>query len=109
MTVCGFLFGLFLQKGQMFVPKVIQGQFALTNFTMLKMFLAAFASSMLSQTLYSFYDNKGFEVSRACYGSFRGFNKVLPGAILLGSGMAMAGSCPGNTFVQLGSFVENSQ
>lgn len=48
-----------------------------------------------------------FKKSRAFNGSGNK-TKVFWGAAVLGVGMAIAGSCPGNVFVQLGSAVENS-
>lgn len=53
-----------MEKGEVFVPSVIQEQFKLENFTMLKMFLAAFASSLLFNSFVWALDAEKFNKSR---------------------------------------------
>mmetsp|Transcript_69646 Transcript_69646/g.150037 ORF Transcript_69646/g.150037 Transcript_69646/m.150037 type:complete len:113 (+) Transcript_69646:114-452(+) len=106
-TICGMVFGFVMQKGQVFAPKVIEGQFKLEDFTMLKMFLGAFVTSLLFQALMAVFMESHWKPSRAFNGSGHK-TKVFLGASVLGIGMTVAGSCPGNVFVQLGSAVENT-
>lgn len=93
----GIVFGFALEKSRVFEPGVIVGQMRLRNFIMLKVFLTAVAT--------------GLFVLAVLVGL--GFTKLHPkatlyaadivGGLLLGSGIAVAGACPGTVFAQLGA------
>lgn len=93
----GVVFGFALEKSRVFEPGVIVGQMQLRNFTMLKIFLSAVITGLI--------------VLAAMHGA--GLIKLHPkatllaadivGGLLLGSGIALAGACPGTVFAQIGA------
>lgn len=104
-----FIFGFLLEKGHVFVPTAIQDQFLFRDFRMLKMFLSAVMSSMLSMSLLS--NSKVFnQMTVPFYKGHeeRGAVAVGIGGALLGAGMALAGACPGTITVQVGAGVNVS-
>jgi len=94
MIVSGYVFGFLMQKGQVYAPQNISLQFTFERFIMLKMFLAAAASSMIINTILSFYDPEYFLKTRN-EGKISMWRIILGGCIL-GTGMFISGSCPGN-------------
>lgn len=113
----GVPFGFALGKGQVFVPKTIIRQLLLEDHTMVKMFVSAAATSLLMIALLhkSKHTNLVEKIRFADLADRGIFVSVLGGSIL-GTGMALSGSCPGTVsmqfvnsnaqvFVQLGSGV----
>jgi uncharacterized membrane protein YedE/YeeE len=105
MIISGYLFGFLMQKGQVFAPQNIIDQFTLDKFIMLKMFLSAAASSIIIQSLMSMYDETFFDKTRT--ENKVSMWRIVLGGCILGAGMFIGGSCPGNIYVQIGNNVQN--
>ncbi|KAI9029482.1 hypothetical protein DFJ74DRAFT_765280 [Hyaloraphidium curvatum] len=118
-----FLFGLALQKGRVFEPKVIQDIFLLKDFTMMSMFLSAVSTSQLLFALLSSVPadsanptfrwlGEHFRKTKSTYqtnrASQRGTISAAAGAAVLGAGMLLAGACPGTVYAAAGSGVKGS-
>jgi uncharacterized membrane protein YedE/YeeE len=107
-STLGFLFGFVLEKSKVYDPSVIKDQLIFKRFIMLKMFFSALAASTL---VILFYRNRFQAAYTKIYESMRDQLKVrstlslVGGGVILGFGMALAGSCPGMIFVQLGAGV----
>mmetsp|Transcript_5732 Transcript_5732/g.16262 ORF Transcript_5732/g.16262 Transcript_5732/m.16262 type:complete len:373 (-) Transcript_5732:60-1178(-) len=100
----GFSFGWALQKGRVFEPELIRGQFTFSDFGMLKMFLSAVSTSIVAGCLQYWAGGsvrRNFEERRK--GGGNNLVLVAGGASLLGVGMAVAGACPGTLYAQMGS------
>lgn len=87
---------------------VIRDQMVLKSFVMMKMFLAAVATSMVSFYFMSQRENtrhKVTESSNRFVGAKpdRGLTAMCAGAFILGIGMTVSGSCPGTVYAQIGS------
>jgi uncharacterized protein len=93
----GIVFGFSLEKARVFEPGIIIGQFQLRNFIMLKVFLTAVATGLLIFTAFYLL---GFE--RLSW-KITVYKADILGGLFLGVGIAMAGSCPGTLFAQLGA------
>ncbi|CAF3067904.1 unnamed protein product [Rotaria sp. Silwood2] len=109
--IFGILFGFFMNKGTVFVAPTIRKQMLFQRFAMLKMFLAAVGTSMLSVALLTFTSHKLYEKIVNGYiehNSRRGILHYIFGGTLIGLGMITCGSCPGTVFVQVGSGIVNS-
>ncbi|KAJ3329873.1 hypothetical protein HDU93_000749 [Gonapodya sp. JEL0774] len=118
-SLLGFGFGIALQKGKLFEPLVIQGQFLAQDWRMMQSFLAASGTTMLLAALSSVpecHADEGIHelvcapVNRMksareknTGGKPRGLAAVIVGASILGGGMALAGACPGVLYPQIGS------
>ncbi|MFW5680096.1 MAG: YeeE/YedE thiosulfate transporter family protein [Pseudomonadota bacterium] len=92
----GLAFGIALEKGRVFEPGMIVGQMQLRNFTMLKMFLTAMATSLVVLAVL----NGVFDVAMHPKAAYYGANVM--GGLLMGVGMVLAGACPGTTLAQIG-------
>ncbi|CAF1285351.1 unnamed protein product [Rotaria sordida] len=109
--IFGILFGFFMNKGTVFVAPTIRKQMLFQRFAMLKMFLAAVGTSMLSVALLTLCCRKLYEKILNGYiehNSRLGILHYLFGGTLIGLGMIICGSCPGTVFVQVGSGIVNS-
>jgi uncharacterized membrane protein YedE/YeeE len=107
----GAVFGLVMELSKVTNPSSIRGQFLFEKFLMLKMFLAAAALSAFSFGVLSLVKPVAFEAARKEFlgcGNDKGVPAVALGALLLGVGMALAGSCPGMVMIQIGSNVSNA-
>lgn len=96
-VVMGLVFGFALEKGRVFEPGVIIGQMQLRNFTMLKMFLSAVATSAVVIVFMIVFLDIELHPKAAHY---------LPniiGGLLLGGGMVLSGACPGTVLAQIGA------
>lgn len=93
----GGIFGFALEKSRVFEPGIIIGQFQFRNFIMLKVFLSAIATGLV---IFSFFQLLGFE--RLSW-KVTVYKADIVGGLLLGGGIALAGSCPGTLFAQLGA------
>ncbi|TVQ32938.1 MAG: hypothetical protein EA356_12910 [Geminicoccaceae bacterium] len=92
----GLAFGIALEKGRVFEPGMIVGQMQLRNFTMLKMFLAATATSLVVLAILNGVFGVGLHPKATYYGA------NLMGGLLMGVGMVLAGACPGTAAAQIG-------
>ncbi|KAL4216604.1 hypothetical protein ACF0H5_024327 [Mactra antiquata] len=112
-VICGLLFGFCLGKGRVFEPKSIRDQFVFESFIMLKIFLSAVCTgqlvfciiSMIPQTKHVYNDI--VEEYLSCFES-KGIVTTVLGSVILGTGMALAGACPGVVLAQVGAWVPNS-
>ncbi len=92
----GMVFGIALEKSRVMEPGVLINQFLFRDFTMLKMFLAATATGLVSLSALTAFGiaelhPKGFVVGN-----------IIIGGTILGIGIAIAGACPGTVFAQIG-------
>eukprot|EP00123_Amoebidium_parasiticum_P021478 comp6807_c0_seq1/m.2549 comp6807_c0_seq1/g.2549 ORF comp6807_c0_seq1/g.2549 comp6807_c0_seq1/m.2549 type:complete len:396 (-) comp6807_c0_seq1:61-1248(-) len=110
--LAGFVFGTALNKGRVFEPGNIFEQMLFFKWIMFKMFFCAVAASQLALALLSVLPStrNSFEAAVNEYASCctRGLPSAGIGAFILGVGMSVAGSCPGNVFVQVGAGIQNS-
>ncbi len=93
----GIVFGFALEKGRVFEPGMIVGQFQLRNFIMAKMFLSAIAVTMIVFLVLTGLGWADFHPKGAV------FPGVVLGGLVFGAGMALAGACPGTVLAQLGA------
>ncbi|XP_072044614.1 thiosulfate transporter TsuA-like isoform X2 [Amphiura filiformis] len=106
----GFMFGLAMEKGRVYEPRVIRSQFIYERFIMVKMFLAAVGFGALCLALLSVlpFTREPFERAFKSYAAClprKGILAVIIGGSLLGAGMVVAGACPGMVLVQVGAWV----
>ncbi|XP_076441521.1 thiosulfate transporter TsuA-like [Babylonia areolata] len=111
--VLGFVFGVALEKTRVFEPKSIRLQMVFERWIMLKMFLAALASSMLGLGVLSalpFSQNKFRHASDAFVTCLNNKGVVTSGvgAFVLGAGMTVCGACPGMVLAQVGAWTPNA-
>ncbi|PHH53264.1 hypothetical protein CFIMG_008242RA00001 [Ceratocystis fimbriata CBS 114723] len=106
--VSGTTFGAAMVAAGVVQPQIIIGQFLFQDWHMLETFLTATATSSLVVAL---LDSTGYSRqtprSPSPLGFFAYDGNVIGGS-LLGSGMALTGSCPGTVFAQLGISAPNS-
>jgi uncharacterized membrane protein YedE/YeeE len=109
-TGMGMTFGVMFARSRVFEPMVIRGQFTLTNFAMMKMFLAAVTSSSLVFSAVQFTSLRDrFDTMRKKRGdSERHLGGLFLGGLISGVGMAVGGACPGMVLPQLGAGVPNA-
>lgn len=93
----GIVFGFALEKSRVFEPGVIVGQMQLRNFIMLKIFLAAVITGLLS-----------LAVLNGLFGIKLHLKPLLLkadiiGGLILGVGIALSGACPGTSLAQAGA------
>lgn len=98
----GVIFGSALTASGVYSPSVIVSQMGLTNFHMLKSFLAASACSAL---IIAGANRSGYarlpHRKDSSYGWFMRYDANLVGGLLQGIGMVLTGACPGTVLVQL--------
>lgn len=98
--VLGFLtglgFGVLLQKGQVAKYHKILGQLLLRDFTVLKIMATAVAVGAVGVNFLISRDAAGLHIQEAWLG------RVVGGALLFGTGMAILGLCPGTTVAACG-------
>lgn len=105
----GAAFGFLLDKGKMNVPLAIMDQMGMSNFSMMRFFLSASASSIISMSALESLGIKarkapgGVDLGTGLAGPLSGYGANLLGGALLGSGMAITGSCPGTVWTQIGA------
>ena len=93
----GIVFGFALEKSRVFEPAVIVGQMQLSNFTMLKIFLAAVASGLVVLAALQGFGIVSLVPKATIYGA------DIIGGLILGAGIALAGACPGTVLAQIGA------
>ncbi|RHY18023.1 hypothetical protein DYB34_012291 [Aphanomyces astaci] len=77
---------------------------SMSQFTMMKMFLAALGTSVVSKAIFHALRPKDFEAIQRKRAADPSHAVVLAtGGLLLGIGMDISGSCPGSVYVQLGA------
>lgn len=96
-VLMGLVFGFALEKGRVFEPGVIVGQMQLRNFTMLKMFLSAVATTAIVLIVLTTL----FDVS--LHPKATHYYANIAGGLLLGLGMVLSGACPGTVLAQVGA------
>ncbi|CAF1487835.1 unnamed protein product, partial [Didymodactylos carnosus] len=110
-VVLGLLFGFLLNKSTVFVAPTIRLQMLFQRYAMLKMFLAAVGTSMLSVSALLICCEQSYKRVLRSYieqNASRLFLHYVVGGTLIGLGMVVCGSCPGTVFVQLGAGIKNS-
>lgn len=93
----GIAFGFALEKSRVFEPGVIVGQMQLRNFIMLKVFLSAVATGAIVLAVMNGLGLVSISPKAALYGS------DVVGGLILGTGIALAGACPGTVLAQIGA------
>ncbi|MEQ9143425.1 MAG: YeeE/YedE thiosulfate transporter family protein [Parvibaculaceae bacterium] len=93
----GAVFGLALEKSRVFEPGMIVGQMRLQNFIMLRVFLSAIATGLVSIAVLH-----GLGLIELHPKAFVLGGQIVGGG-LLGVGMVIAGACPGTVFAQIGA------
>lgn len=110
---CGLACGFAFEKARVIEPTVIQDQMDFSRFVMLKMFLSAVTTGLVSFSILSVISatKQKFAMARK---SFvvplwnKGAVSSVVGGALLGMGLTLSGTCPGMVFVQLGAGVPNA-
>ncbi|KAI6709656.1 hypothetical protein JHW43_007815 [Diplocarpon mali] len=98
----GATFGAALIAAGVYSPSVIIGQMRLSDFHMLKTFLAASASSAIAIILTNKYNISSCKArTPATVNLFSPFDGNILGGAALGFGMALTGACPGTLIPQL--------
>ena len=93
----GIVFGIALEKSRVFEPGMIIGQMQLSNFIMLNVFLSATVFGLLILAVLNGAFGGGLSPK-----STQVLANII-GGLLLGTGFAIAGSCPGTVFAQVGA------
>ncbi|MEQ9519131.1 MAG: YeeE/YedE thiosulfate transporter family protein [Parvibaculum sp.] len=93
----GLVFGVALEKSRVFEPGIIVGQMQLKNYTMLRVFLSAIVTGLLSLSLMN-----GLGLVELHPKAFMPLAQIV-GGLILGLGMVLAGACPGTVFAQIGA------
>eukprot|EP01047_Picozoa_sp_COSAG01_P034441 COSAG01_NODE_2588_length_7414_cov_4.548052_2_plen_360_part_00 len=109
-ALMGLVFGFLFEKSHVYEPMAIRGQFNFEKWIMLKMFMGAVAGSCVSFASLSVLAPAKFSAVRAGFHpTRRGYvaGGICGGAIL-GTGMAIAGACPGMVLPQVGTGVEHA-
>ncbi|RDL36968.1 Uncharacterized protein BP5553_04401 [Venustampulla echinocandica] len=110
-VLSGVCFGAALTAAGMYSPSTIIGQMHLTNFHMMKGFLAASASSALAILLGQSLNLTSCKPRTPAALSFSlpllrsPYDGNLLGGLLIGFGMALAGACPGTVLPQVATGV----
>jgi uncharacterized membrane protein YedE/YeeE len=93
----GIVFGFALEKSRVFEPGMIVGQMQLRNFIMLKVFLTAVATGAVVLAALNGLGIVKLQPKAALYAA------DIVGGLILGSGITLAGACPGTTLAQIGA------
>ncbi|KAK4449999.1 hypothetical protein QBC34DRAFT_79880 [Podospora aff. communis PSN243] len=106
--VSGAVFGAALTASGVYQPSVILSQLKFTNFHMLQAFLAGAAGSTAIVTAaqkLGYVQLKPRHFSTV--GLFAPWDGNVIGGILLGTGMSLAGACPGTVLAQMGNGIRS--
>ncbi|MFP4168204.1 MAG: YeeE/YedE thiosulfate transporter family protein [Desulfonatronovibrionaceae bacterium] len=93
----GIVFGFALERGRVFEPGVLVGQFQLRNFLLAKVFLSAAATTLVVLAVLNGIAGVELGPKPAV------FPAVILGGLMFGMGMALAGACPGTVMAQIGA------
>lgn len=107
-TIIGFIFGYSMEKAHVYEPYFIRQQMILKRFIMLKMFLAALATSLVVILFVALiFKNKYTKVFQSAKDALKSKSIaiLITGGLLIGFGMQISGACPGMVLVQLGAGV----
>jgi len=96
-ALMGLVFGFALEKGRVFEPGIIVGQFQLRSWILIKMFLAAIATTMVVMAALTATGLAELHPKAAI------FPATVGGGLLFGAGMALTGACPGTVLAQIGA------
>ena len=91
----GIIFGFALEKSRVFEPGIIVGQMQLRNFIMLKVFLTAVATGAVVLAVMHGFGFVKLAPKAALYAA------DIIGGLILGTGIALAGACPGTVMAQV--------
>ncbi|KAJ9610513.1 hypothetical protein H2200_005290 [Cladophialophora chaetospira] len=105
----GSIFGAALTASGVYSPSVIISQLGLSNFHMIKSFVAASACSALivvaaNRAKYAKLSHR----TDSSYGWFMRYDANVVGGLLQGIGMALTGACPGTVLVQMAVGVKSA-
>ena len=92
----GAVFGFALEKSRVFEPGIIVGQMQLRNWIMLRVFLSAVATGAVVLAVLHGFGFVKLQPKAALYAA------DIVGGLILGTGIALAGACPGTTLAQIG-------
>jgi uncharacterized protein len=92
----GFLFGIFLQKGQAAKYQVIMSQFLLKNWTVVKIMATAIIVGSIGVYALVSLGVATLSIKPAAFGG------ILIGGLLFGVGLAIFGLCPGTSVAACG-------
>lgn len=95
--IMGVVFGLALEKSRVFEPGVIVGQMQLRSFTMLKVFLTSVAAGLVFLAV--LHGAGAIELGPKATQLVAN----IVGGLILGSGLVLAGACPGTSLAQIGA------
>ncbi len=98
----GVIFGFALEKGRVFEPAMIIGQFQFKNFILIRMFLSAVATSLIVIAILYGTGIVQLHPKAAVY------PEMIIGGLIFGAGMAITGACPGTVFAQIGAGYRDS-
>ncbi|WP_404382399.1 YeeE/YedE thiosulfate transporter family protein [Caenispirillum salinarum] len=98
----GLVFGIALEKGRVFEPGVMIGQFQLRSWIMLKMFLTAIATGLVVLAVLNGSGLAPLHPKGTEY-----LNNLI-GGLIFGAGIAIAGACPGTVLAQIGAGYKDS-
>lgn len=104
----GAIFGLALDKAHTNSAAALRWQMEMSDFTMMRMFLAASATSTFVVLVLDALGLKAREPTGGLalgFGKLRGYGANLLGGIVLGLGIHLSGSCPGTVWSQIGAGV----
>ncbi|XP_033734527.1 LOW QUALITY PROTEIN: UPF0394 inner membrane protein YeeE-like [Pecten maximus] len=112
-ALCGLVFGIAVEKSRVFEPAVVTNQMLFRKFIMMKVFLTSLTVGMFFLSVLSILPltRKKYLLSRAAFiGGLnqKGYFGISVGGFILGSGMAVVGTCPGLVGIQMGGGVHNS-
>ena len=93
----GLVFGTALEKSRVFEPGMILGQMQMRNFIMLKIFLTAVATGLVVLAILNGFGLTNLHPKVTLFGA------DIIGGLVLGTGITLAGACPGTVLAQLGA------
>ena len=101
--------GYAMYESRLTHPTVLRSQMTFHSFVVMKMFLSALGTSMVTQAAFSrIAGSDRFESTRGYRKTTLGMVRIFIGCFVLGVGMTLAGSGPTMTPVQLGSMVPDA-
>ncbi|KAK7103828.1 hypothetical protein V1264_018649 [Littorina saxatilis] len=109
----GVVFGFAVEKSRVFEPSVIRDQMLFGRFVMMKVFLAASATSMFSFSILTMLPATSqliasIRQARVCSLGSKGVLSSILGGAMLGTGMTLSGACPGMVLAQAGAGVSGA-
>ena len=96
-VVMGLIFGFAIEKSRVFEPGMMLGLFQLRNFTVLKVFLTAIATSLVVLAILTSTGLVELGPKAAIYPA------TIAGGLLFGAGIALVGGCPTTIPAQIGA------